>query len=136
MKKMTKFLLTAVVGIVCSLVILFISGTIHMYLSAGLAAGGIAGILNYKLAKSDIKLVIIVVVFIVAYILYTLLYQYVNYNSDINIFSLLVFFAPYILGSYVFFETRSSENKEENKESIDTNESSNAENNDKNQDVM
>ncbi len=132
MKKMTKFLLIAVVGIVCSLVILFISGTIHMYLSAGLSAGGITGILNYKLAKSDMKLVIIVVAFIVVYILYILLYQYVNYNSDINIFSLLVFFAPYILGSYVFFETRSSNNKEENKESSDTNESSNAENNDKN----
>ena len=42
MKKTILWILSAVVGIVCSLVILMISGTIHMHVSAGIVAGGVA----------------------------------------------------------------------------------------------
>ena len=128
MKKTILWILSAVVGIVCSLVILMISGTIHMHVSAGIVAGGVAGILYYKfLAKSDSKLLISTVVAIVVYILYVLLYSAVNRNGDLDLFSLLVFFAPYIFASYVFFAVRSVKNS-----SVDPSNDVKNENNDNN----
>ena len=107
MDKIIKFILIAFVGIVCSLIILLISGVIHMYVAAGLMAGFVVGFLEYKyLAKSKNKKLISAVVFIIVAFLYGYLYSYLNVHSD-GIITYIVFFMPYVLASWLFFAIRS-----------------------------
>ena len=63
------------------------------------------------------KLLISVVIAIIVYILYYLLYSYVNFNFEFNaetfLIPFLIFTAPYIFASYLFFAIRAIKNTTE-----------------------
>ncbi len=115
MKEAIKWILSAVVGVVVSFIILMISSGIHVLLTCGIVAYGVAAILYYVfLKKSDMKLLISVIASIVTFFLYFCLYSYVNDYSDSWVIALLVIFVPYILCSYLFFHLVSLANQNNN----------------------
>ena len=116
MKEAIKWVLSAVVGSVVSFILILISEGVHMLLTCAIVAGGISMILYYGfLKKIDIKLLISVVAFIIAFIAYLFLYNYVNEECDSTIIGLLVFFAPYILFSYIIFTGAAIDSQDNNK---------------------
>ena len=116
MKGVVFFILSAFIGIVCSMAIILFLGPIHIFATCGLAAGLVGSILYYGLlAKSNMKLLISVVVGIIVFILYYLLYSSVNVNAEFGLIPFIVFVAPYVLASGFYFlaKTLEKSNKDE-----------------------
>ena len=119
MKKVIKWLLSAIVGSVISFILLLINESVHMLITCALVAGGISMILYYGfLKKIDIKLLISVVAFIIAFIAYLCLYNYVNEECDSMIAGVLVFFTPYILFSYLIFAAAAINSQDNNNDQV------------------
>ena len=119
MKEAIKWVLSAVVGLVVSFILILISQGVHMLLTCAIVAGGISMILYYGfLKKIDIKLLISVVAFIIAFIAYLCLYIYVYNECDSMIIAWLVFFAPFILFSYIIFTVAAINSQDNNNDQV------------------
>lgn len=105
MKKLIKWLLSAVIGSVISIIIVLISESLHQLITCGLVAFVVFGILNYAvLEKSDMRLLISIASCIAVFLLYFSLYDYVNEECKLsNLLPYVVFFAPYVVMSYILF---------------------------------
>lgn len=123
MKRIVKWLLSAVIGAAVSFVILLLSESLHQLVTCAIAAYFVFGILNYVvLEKSDMRLLASIAAFIIVFLLYFSLYSHVNEECEMNdILPYVVFFAPYVLMSYLLFgnaprpEAANDENVSKNK---------------------
>lgn len=108
-----KWILSAIIGVVVGFVVLLINSA-FCRLAASIIVGLLAAGMVYGiLENSGIGKLCAVVTFLVAGILYLALLGYLDENPGPLFWTMIPFFAPYIVAAYAFFAAKDSNGRKE-----------------------